>query len=178
MTLVIIWGDSKQDKVYRPRVERLLNAALSFPWLESVVHYLFLILRLGLRSSGDWSDATAKALARQFFHLFRWNVCVASDEDACECIWAGDDLDIRECAPSCQSLLCHVGVVKKGPGLRYLVEQLEKRSWLLGLGNDSIQLSSRPGEGLRGEGFRGCKKRVMKREGSRGSRRKDNNCDI
>ena len=137
-----------------PRTERLLNIALHDESRTSLVRYLYLLVRLGLRQQLGPSLAalTEPSLARQFITEFGFNpagpngtssvpsllaagllpLLPTPEEDPCECVWAGDS---RACTEACRvqrrRLDGGVGVLLRGRGLEAQVQGLEAREWVL-----------------------------------------------
>lgn len=123
--LSITWPTEEAAAKYAPRVERLLNAALRDQTKESVIAYLFCLLRLALRTSGAWTPRIKEALGRQFMLEFDWDVDVLDEQDACECVWAGDRADVSHCDDVCSAVCRKVGALMRGPGVQEVVERME-----------------------------------------------------
>lgn len=129
MPFIIEWPEHLKA-THMGRVERLLNVALLDQSETTVLQYLYMVLRSGLRATNQWTRIHELVLRLQFKLEFAWEAAVAPEEDPCECDWSGDASGAA-CSSACRSLQLNVGVTSRGGGLVTLVEQLEARHWQL-----------------------------------------------
>ncbi|MCJ1350095.1 MAG: hypothetical protein MMC33_000076 [Icmadophila ericetorum] len=136
------WPTPELEALHAPRVERLLNYALTDSSLKILVSYLYSLLRYCLRISHKWTDNVSRALRNQFFAEFQFDARLAPDGDPCECWWAGGDGEAgvdgnaarsrhKNCSEACRTFWKGVGVDFKGQGLVKFLEEGERHEWLL-----------------------------------------------
>ena len=116
--------------LYKPRLERVLNAAFFDASDAAILEYLFRLLRFCLRQRGTWNDYLSQILTHQFRLEFGWNPAGAYDEDPCECDWLGDSANHLAC-PHCKKTFENVGILFRGTGFKGYVEDMEAHDWTL-----------------------------------------------
>ncbi|MCJ1388457.1 hypothetical protein MMC18_001304 [Xylographa bjoerkii] len=130
-TQVVTWPQHLAP-IFKPRVERLLNLAFFSQSETNSILYLFCLLRYCLRLQNQWTEQNARILKMQFRLEFNYNTTRASEEDPCECYWAGDVALVKDCTPECRALLFdNFGVVFRGGGLKGILEHWEGQYWPL-----------------------------------------------
>ena len=129
---------AEQAEMMQARVERVLNMCFFDQNQDSVVEYLYRLIRMALRATGDWTADTARCLSMQLRLEFEWdsrvvNASPAFDEDPCGCYWFGDEWNHFGRRPSegCKHLQEHVGIVRHGQCMKSWVEKSEACYWPL-----------------------------------------------
>ncbi|MCJ1472044.1 hypothetical protein MMC13_000689 [Lambiella insularis] len=130
ITHIVQWP-SELTKIYKPRIERLLNIALLDQEETGVIRYLYQLLRLCLRLQRQWTEELCSTLDTQFWTEFEWDATYALDDDPCECYWLGDAANPRKCLSTCKELSTKTGGLHLGPGTKSRVERLEALYWPL-----------------------------------------------
>ncbi|MCJ1432857.1 hypothetical protein MMC27_002215 [Xylographa pallens] len=151
---IVEWPEDVAE-VYKPRIERLLNMAFFRQANTGVVEYLFQLLRKCLRLQDNWTDATERILKIQFKLEFNYDSRLGGDADPCECIWAGAPALIKECTPSCRTMLFDNFGLMFGPGLKGHLENWEAKYWPLRIWQRQHPTIRGWEYRLRGEGFPG-----------------------
>ena len=153
MPFIVLWPSARLKSIYGPRVERLMNAAFFDQTQDNVVGGLFYHVRMALRMSGMWNDAVAATVKIQFMREFSWSTDSAYPEDLCECFWLGDEADERLCMAACAPAYLAAGGLRRGPGLKALLQLLESRNFLLRVWQRQHPVVKSWKERLAGKGF-------------------------
>ena len=127
---IVTWPE-KLAPIYKPRVERLLNAAFFDHTNVSLISYLFRLLRFCLRTRGKYNNAVQSAIVKQFSDEFDYGVEGELELDPCECEWVGDSAKSAKCTKECQKMTGSVGEMHKGKGLEGIVQLMEAKHWIL-----------------------------------------------
>ena len=151
---VVEWPEDVA-KVYKPRVERLLNMAFFRQANLGVIEYLFNLLRYCLRLQDNWTDTTERILKIQFKLEFNYDTGLGSSEDPCECVWTGAPALDKECTPKCKAEFFDKFGLMFGHGLKAHLERWEAKHWPLRIWQRQHPTIRGWEYRLRGEGFPG-----------------------
>ena len=133
----LLWPDNDPHKQQmESRIERTLNLALFDHTNESVLAYLYKLLRKCLQKKEGWVIGTQHALKLQFQEEFHFDPTtfpsiIKEPESLCECEWFGNNE-----MPKTQHLTnCRKWTRGKGkrddPGMKEHVEWMEAEYWIL-----------------------------------------------
>ncbi|MCJ1384613.1 hypothetical protein MMC17_007731 [Xylographa soralifera] len=151
---IVEWPENVA-KVYKPRVERLLNMAFFRQANTGVVEYLFYLMRYCLRLQKNWTDATEQILKIQFKLEFNYDTRLGPDADPCECVWSGAPALVKGCTPSCRAQFFDKFGLVFGGGLKAHLEFWEARHFPLRIWQRQHPTIRGWEYRLRGEGFPG-----------------------
>lgn len=132
---VLVWTeeDVQREEMER-RVERLLNFALFDHRNQTVVEFLYRMVRRCLQLKNGWGMGTMHALKLQFWGEFRWKADDApevAEDRVCECEWVGEGLAKGLHLPACRRLYRRLGRAFHASGMRGYLEMYEGRYWIL-----------------------------------------------
>ncbi|KAL8739634.1 MAG: hypothetical protein Q9190_007579, partial [Brigantiaea leucoxantha] len=115
-------SDVARSKEMDARIERCLNLALFDHTNDTVIAYLYRLIRECLRLHGSWTERHADSLNHQFWLQFEAGIprefAASTAEPLCECEWVGPEFPDSEHVEGCRRSYVYFGDVFEGKGMR------------------------------------------------------------